>query len=263
MNEKKTGAIQGGGSGLRTQQPDEESLCRPSLSSVQVLDQPPKARNQPSEEPWLSTPSSSPFIPTPPCSQPNPSASQPLSRQSTASSLETASSSSSLLNDGGDDGDDRLHRILTMVKEVVDKCRICWVRKEVTHPHNTFRCPTKICSGSEWKTFRSSLQFPPGVICFFCFAPYGPPFNHTRAPLGIKPTPDLCEYPDVLKELVHILYQDPSLREKIFANLGAASPSSLHHYKRYIAKVQGGGCLGVYKVVSAYLNVREQEGLSA
>lgn len=210
------------------------------------------------EQPQLSAPSSSPFIPTPPCSQLNPSQTQPLSRQSTASSFETTSSSSSFnLNSAGGNGEDQLHRILALVEEIGDQCHICWIHKEVTRPHRTFRCHTNICSGSGWRTFRSNLQFPPNVVCYFCFAPYGLPFNHRRALPGTKHSADLCDYPDVLKELVYILYQDPSLREKIFESLGVASPSSLYRYKMYITKVQAGGLLGAYKVVSAYLDVRE------
>ena len=192
------------------------------------MDLPPKTGNL---DPRLSTPSSSLFIPTPPCSQ-----SQPISRQSTASSFEIDSSSSSFnLTDAGDDGDSQLRRILDMVEEIGDQCRICWVRKEVTRPHSTFRCPTN--SDNDWRAFRSNLQFPPGVVCYFCFAPYGPPFNHKRAPPGTKKSADLCKCPDVLKELIYILYQDLSLREKIFARLGVASPPTLYRYKRYITKV--------------------------
>ena len=263
MNEKRTGAhdsaTKDGGRSLQTEQSDEESLpiWGPSPSLARVLDLPPKTGNL---EPWPSAASSSPFIPTPPCSQPNPSHSQPLSRQSTASSFEITSSSSSFnLNDAGDDGDGQLHRILAVVEEIGYQCRICWVRKEVTRPHSTFRCPTKICSNGDWRSFRSNLQFPPGVICYFCFAPYGPPFNHKKAPPGTKQSADLCEYPDVLKELVYILYQDSSLREKIFASLGVASPPTLDRFKKYITKVQGGGLLGAYKVVSTYLDVRKLE----
>ena len=88
-----------------------------------------------------------------------------------------------------------------------------------------------------------------------------PPFNHKRAPPDAKRTADLCEYPDVLKELVYILYQNPTLREKIFANLGVASPPTLYRYKTYITKMQGGH-LGAYKVINAYLAVRKLEELS-
>jgi hypothetical protein len=107
-----------------------------------------------------------------------------------------------------------------------------------------------------------TVPFPRNVVCYFCFAPYGPPFNHGRAPPGTKQNPDLCEYPDVLKELTYILYQDLSLRERIFARLGVASPANLHQYKRYIAK-RDGGSLGIYKVICAYLDVREVEEPSA
>jgi hypothetical protein len=63
-----------------------------------------------------------------------------------------------------------------------------------------------------------------------------------------------------LKELVYILYRDVSLREKVFAKLGVTMPSNLYLYKRYITKPRDGRLLGVYRVVDAYLRVREEEG---
>jgi hypothetical protein len=81
--------------------------------------------------------------------------------------------------------------------------------------------------------------------------------------MGEKATPELCDYPDALKEVVYILYRDSSLREKVFAKLGVLAPANLYLYKRYITKLSDGGLLGVYKVVDAYLRVREEEGLLA
>jgi hypothetical protein len=78
--------------------------------------------------------------------------------------------------------------------------------------------------------------------------------------MGEKQTPNLCDYPDALKEVVYILYRDSSLREKVFEKLGVAIPSNLYLYKRYITKSSDGGLLGVYKVVDAYLRVREENG---
>jgi hypothetical protein len=69
----------------------------------------------------------------------------------------------------------------------------------------------------------------------------------------------LCEYPDVLKEVAFILYSDKALREKIFAHLGIGPPSTMFLYKRYITKRQSGGILGVYRVIDAYLDIREAE----
>ena len=80
---------------------------------------------------------------------------------------------------------------------------------------------------------------------------------YTRAPAGNQQTSDLCEYPDVLKELVYILYQDEVLREKIFARLGVDGPSSLSLYQRFIGKIRHGGFFGAYEVVNAFLELRE------
>jgi hypothetical protein len=205
-------------------------------------------------------PRSSGFIVTPPCSQPRPSdlaAGGPLSQQSTSSSLQTTSSSSSLV--WTDDVDALFERICVLMRDVADECRICWVLREKSSPHATFRCRTKMCSGRHWQTFKADLQFPKNVICYFCLALYGPPFNHPTPPPGTKRSPDLCEYPDVLKEVAFILYSDEPLRNKIFAHLGIAPPSSMFLYKRYITKKQNGGVLGVYRVIGAYLDIREAE----
>jgi hypothetical protein len=236
-----------------------------------ALQPPPSTEFPPSENAPPSTqPRPSPFVPTPACSQPTPSgseASQLLSRQSTAPNLTATTPFSSFSSDdaGNDSGSNnsKLCRILSVVQSITNSCRICWVNREVSRPHSTFHCPTRICSGSEWKTFKSDLQFSRGIVCYFCLALYGPPFNHVRAPLGTRQTPALCEYPDVLKELAYILFQDQSLREKVFAKLDHPPPSTMSLYKRYIVKPQDGGILGTYNAINAYLDVREEEGLLA
>lgn len=210
----------------------------------------------------------SPLIPTPPCSQPPPSdleSSDPVSRQSTLSTMGVTLSSSSLSSNdvAAEDEDSVLHRVLAVAQEATDQCRVCWVSREKSRPHATFRCPTRICSSREWQVFKSDLRFPPGAVCYFCLAPYGPPFNHARAAPGVRQSPELCEYPDVLKELVYIIYQDEVLREKVFSTLGVNAPSTLYLYKRYITKEQDEGIFGAYKVVNAYLDVRQAEGLSS
>jgi len=54
--------------------------------------------------------------------------------------------------------------------------------------HHTFRCPTEICSGNNWERFKVSLQFQKNVTGYFCFSPYGLPFNHTHCPLLLDST---------------------------------------------------------------------------
>lgn len=218
------------------------SLPLPTLPCSQPL-----PSSQPSSSSLLTTP--------PPCSQKTSVCNQPMK-----STLEMASSSSSVCSNSVPmiHNDDKLNRILTTVKEVVHQCRICWVSKEVSRSHTTFRCPTKICSGGGWKTFKLDLQFPRGTVCYFCFATFGPPFNHARAQHGARQL-DLCEFPDVLKELVYILFHDQSLREKIFSQLGLSPPDTLSQYKRYITKANDGELIGAYKIVDAYLDVRGGE----
>ena len=205
-----------------------------------------------------------PLVDTPPASQSTVSTS--LSRQSTEPAIDTGSSISSSsttslssISSGTEDiGDQKLGRILGAVQEIVGECRFCWAQRETTkRPHRTLRCSTGICSGNDWKRFKVGLQFPKNVVCYFCLSPYGPPFDHTRASAGAQQTSDLCEYPDVLKELVFILYQDEVSREKIFSRLGVAGPSSLSLYQRFIGKRRHGGIFGAYEVVNAFLELRE------
>jgi hypothetical protein len=127
-------------------------------------------------------------------------------------------------------------------------------------PHATFRCPNKTLLTREWQQFKTDLRFPQCVLCYFCLATYGPPFNHVRAPVGQRQTPDMCDYSDALKEVAYIIYKDASLRDKVFQKLGDTMPCNLYLYKRYITKSSGGGLLGVYKVLDAYLHVREENG---
>jgi hypothetical protein len=173
--------------------------------------------------------------------------SQALSRQSTENAIDVPSSSV----------DQKLGRILTAVQDIANVCRVCWVHGGETRPHRTFKCPTKICSSREWGQFKINLQFPKNSVCYFCLSPYAPPFNHARPPPGTKKSADLCEYPDVMKELVYILYQDQSRRSKIFAKLGVAPASTLYLYQRFIGKRQQDSLLGAYEVVNAYLELRE------
>ena len=237
-----------------------ESGCRPSQfeepsqSTAEIcptLTQ--TSRNVREQTPPSTQPKSPAFMATPP----DLAADGPLSRQSTSSSLQTTSSFSSVMST--DDGDVLLQRIFEMMQNAADECRICWVLRQTSRPHATFRCHTKICSGREWQTFKADLQFPKDVICYFCLALYGPPFNHPTAPPGTKRSPELCEYPDVLKEVAFILYSDERLRKKIFAHLGVAPPSTLFLYKRYITKRQSGGILGIYRAIDAYLDIRGAE----
>lgn len=173
--------------------------------------------------------------------------SQTLSRQSTENVIDVPSSSV----------DQKLDRILTAVQDITSVCRVCWVHGGKSRPHRTFKCPTKICSSQQWGQFKVNLRFPKNTVCYFCLSPYAPPFNHAQHPPGTEKSADLCEYPDVLKELVYILYQDQSLRCKIFAKLGVAPASTLYLYQRFIGKRQQDGIFGAYGVVNAYLELRE------
>jgi hypothetical protein len=105
------------------------------------------------------------------------------------------------------------------------------------------------------------MHFPSGTVCYLCFAPYGPPFNHEFPPAGSRYTGELCDYPDVLKELSYILYHDTAVKDAIFARLGAPTPATLVLYKRFIGRRRAGDLLGLYEVIATYLDIREAGGL--
>lgn len=172
------------------------------------------------------------LAPSPPGTQltsPDFTARQSLSRQTT---LTTTASFSSLNSEDIDDvqNEVKLSRILSVVQEIVFECRICWVSRTRSAPHDTFRCSRRTCSGGEWTRFKSIVWFPCGMVCFYCFAPFSAPFNHAQAPTKGRQSPDQCEYPDVLKELTYIIYQDASLRQSVFEKLGHSMPSNLNAY---------------------------------
>jgi hypothetical protein len=145
-----------------------------------------------------------------------------------------------------------------MAEEVMELCRICWVRGQATRPHPTYRCQTRLCSGDEWKSYKSQMRFPPGLVCFLCLAPYGPPFNHDKPARGDPYTGEFCDYPDVLKELSFVLYHDGDIKAAIFTRLGAPIPDTITTYKRFMGKKWRGGLLGLYEVLVAYLDLKEE-----
>ena len=201
------------------------------------------------------------LVPSPPGTQltaPDFAARQSLSRQTT---LTTTASFSSLSSEdvAGMQNNVKLSRILSVTQEIVFECRICWVSRTKSAPHKTYRCSEGTCSGEDWVRFKSSIPFPLGKVCFFCFAPFSDPFNHRRAPTGSRQSPAECDYPDVLKELTYIIYQDASLRQSVFAKLKCSTPSSLNEFKQFITGRQSGGILGVYEVIFAYIGIREEE----
>jgi hypothetical protein len=155
---------------------------------------------------------------------------------------------------------EKLRRILKIADELMEQCRICWVRRQATRPHTTHRCQSRVCSGEEWKSFKSSLRFPPGIVCFFCLGTYGPPFNHEKPPVGERSTGSFCEYPDVLKELLYVLFKEEKVKTAVFKRLGCPVPDTLQSYKRFVGKRCASGLLGLFEVFAAYLDLREGGG---
>jgi hypothetical protein len=105
-------------------------------------------------------------------------------------------------------------------------------------------------------------RFPRGLACYLCFAPYGPPFNHEVPGPGTRYKGEYCDYPDVLKELTYVVYQNKETREAIFAKLGHPTPATLTSYWRFIGKTYSGGLLGLYEVLATYLDLREAKGFN-
>jgi hypothetical protein len=87
--------------------------------------------------------------------------------------------------------------------------------------------------------------------------PFGPPFDHAVPAPGARYSADLCDYPDVLKELVYVLFQDRALKTDIFTRLDAPVPVNGMVFQRFIARKHRGGLLGLYEVINAYLDSRE------
>jgi len=63
--------------------------------------------------------------------------------------------------------------------------------------------------------------------------------------------------------LAYILYQDLTIHAKVFKKLGLSPPSTLSGYRTYLARRRSGGTFGIYEVVNAYLEIREEEEFSA
>lgn len=239
---------------------DEEGTTLPMPTPIEPSEKPAETARMPSDDRGVT----SSLAPSPQGTQLislDFAACQPLSRQTT---LTTTASFSSLSSEGiaSVQNNVKLSRILSVVQEIVFDCRICWVSRTVSAPHTTFRCSKRTCSGVEWAKFKSSIRFPPGKVCFYCFAPYSAPFNHAQAPTDRRQSPDQCDYPDVLKELTYIIYQDVSLRQRVFAKLEHPMPSNLNEYTRFITGRQSGGIFGVYEVIFAYVDIRE-EGITS
>jgi hypothetical protein len=150
-----------------------------------------------------------------------------------------------------------MRRILDLAEELSGQCRVCWSRREVGRAHYTYRCHTQILSGEGWKAFKMLTRFPNATVCYLCFAPYASPFNHEIPSKGAKHKGELCEYPDALKELTYIVYQDNALRNSVFTRLHHVMPATLASYWRFLGKKQASGLFGVYEVLAAYLDVRE------
>ena len=238
---------------------DEEGTTLPMPTPIEPSKKPAEAARMPSDDGGAT----SSLVPSPTgtrLTSPDFAASQSLSRQT---SLTTTASFSSLSSEDFSDmqSNVKLSRILSTVQEIVSECRICWVSRTRAAPHYTYRCSGRTRWGEDWVSFKSSIPFPSGKVCFFCFAPFSAPFNHTRALTGTRQSAKDCDYPDVLKELTYIIYQDVSLRRSVFAKLGHSMPSNLNEFKQFITGRQIGGIFGVYEVIFAYICIRE-EGIS-
>jgi len=123
--------------------------------------------------------------------------SQFLSRYPTLSSTSSISSFSLDNDDNHSNGDLKLTRILSMVQEIENKCRNCWVNR-TDRSHLTWRCFSQASKGG-WELFKKGLLFEPGQVCFYCLAPYSPPFNHAQPSPGTSRSHKLCQYKDTIR----------------------------------------------------------------
>lgn len=68
----------------------------------------------------------------------------------------------------------------------------------------------------------------------------------------------MCKFPDVLKELAWIVFQDKEALRAIFCILHRSVPVNVDSYKRYLGQCNENGVLGVYEVLHAYTVVRDR-----
>ena len=165
--------------------------------------------DSPSNPQWVILPSALPTGSCPPASQ-------------------WSLSSSSSSTDPGD-VQRQLERLLAVVDDACGQCRMCWINGEVTEPHYTYRCQNTVLSSHGRKSF--SIQAK-DAVCFLYFAltPYSPPFNHNVPPPGGPCRGELSEYPDVIKELAYLLYNQVELRNAAFGTLGQPAPPTMNSY---------------------------------
>jgi hypothetical protein len=154
----------------------------------------------------------------------------------------------------------KIERVLRMVVTMTGVCRVCWVKNEESHTHTTDRCPTRVCSGSSWDTFGSGIQFPGDILCETCLVPHELLYYHKSTSPGTKKSSSLCDYPHIIKELAYILYQDPIILAKVFERLEVSQPSTPSGYETFLTRRPGGEeTFGIYEVVGAYFEIREEE----
>jgi hypothetical protein len=144
-----------------------------------------------------------------------------------------------------------MDEIYKLGQNIFGNCCICFHRNVIGRPHITFKCAIKTCANEQWKSFKKLIPFPtPLKICVFCFTPSasGNPFHDGS----------LCKFPDVLKELTWIIFQDKEALRAIFSILRRSVPVSVDGYKRYLGQCSENGILGVHEVLHAYTVVRGQ-----
>ena len=116
------------------------------------------------------------------------------------------------------DADAVMQRILHLAEELDGQCRTCWVNGDVGRMHYTYQCNTGICSGNGWKMFKAKTTFPrAGVLPVFwhvrpSFQPRGPSARFDVQGRTMR-------YPDILKELVYIIFHSEERRNAVFAKL--------------------------------------------
>lgn len=147
---------------------------------------------------------------------------------------------------------DKIHNLASELNGGIGCC-ICFHKKQVGPKHWTFHCSVGTCASQDFKAFKKNRFQKDASICFFCFAPFGDPWHKSQSE---KPSPTDCRFPDKLKELAYIIYNDQDTRRAVFGRLGRPVPLIIDSYKLYISRRVAGGLLGVYEVLNAYIDVR-------
>lgn len=112
-------------------------------------------------------------------------------------------------------------------------CAICWFTRCTysSDRHNTLQCPSNLCSLTMpgYIAFKIAIHFEPRTVCYYCCYPYQ---STSYLDLFIHQKKD-CLYPDILKPLAWLIWNDASTRERL-KKQGKLQGESLEDYAQWL-----------------------------